>query len=127
MSATGTENTYNLRTARQRVAASLGVDPANLSYEKRIEYNRALAGFILQYPAGFSDSTLATAADIAGRSYDDLADPSFNWGEFADDVAATAVPVLDGFQNKLLLIVAVAAVAWVFFNSRPSSPTPAPA
>jgi hypothetical protein len=126
VSVTAAQNSYNLRTARNTVAASLGVDPANMDYAERITYNRALAGFIVAHPAGFTDDTLSTAAGIVGRSYSELADTSFQWGEFGAETLANAPAVLGGFSNKLFLVLAVAAVAYAVTKAG-HSPSPASA
>ena len=111
---TTAENAYNLRTARKAVARQLGIeDSSSIEYADRIEYNRTLAGFILQYPNGFTDAQLKSAAIVAGTSYPDLADPKFDWGQFGDLFAENAAEVTTAGSSwlKTLSVVAVLAVA----------------
>lgn len=111
----------NLVTAKRIVAQQLGVDPANLSYEDRTRYNKALANYILQYPQSFSSQTLANAQAVSAKDYENLQDASFDWGEFISETGTNAVPVLEKFTNKLLVVGAVALVAYIVVKYLPGS------
>lgn len=91
---TQAQNAANLRTASRNVAARLGVDPAALTYNERIRYNKELAAEILRYPQSFTDATLSTARTVAGQEYSALEDTSFDFGAFVDETAERAKVVL---------------------------------
>lgn len=122
MAVTTANARYNLRTAAGRVASRLGVDPQNMTYDERRAYTAALAAEVLAYPASFTPEILAIAERI--RDPGPLVDDSFSWGAYADEVATAAPGVLGEFTNKLLWILALGLVAWIFFNHRPSGPSP---
>lgn len=116
----------NVRTAGRNVRARLGLpdDQKEWSYAQRAAYNKALAEEILRYPLSFTAQTLETAILVSGKDYGSLGDPSISWGEFAAVGAAVAVPVLSGFADKLLVILALAAVVYFAFlaaSTRPRS------
>jgi hypothetical protein len=109
----------NLRTAARNVRARLGLsaNPAEWSYEQRGQYNKALADAILTYPQSFTPEILTSAQRVKNSTYQALQDASFAWGEFAEETAANAVPVLGGFTNKLLVVLTVVGVVYLVFKS----------
>lgn len=91
---TDTQNRANLRSAERLVAEGLGLESADVNampYAQRVEFTRRLAELVLNYPARFTDATLATARGIVGRTYSPLDDTAFNWSDFAV-AAAEASP-----------------------------------
>jgi len=112
--ATEANSALNLRTAARNVVASLGVpsDPKERSYAQQAAYLKALAAEVLRYPNSFTQATLDNAARIAAKNYGALDSTDFAWGDFASETARNAVPVLSDFTNKLLAILALAAVAY---------------
>ncbi len=124
MSATVETARYNLRTVAANVAARLEVDPRVMTYDRRREYNRALAAEILKYPLAFTPEILAIAGNIRDQG---ALTAETSWGDFASEVvneaATLSVPVLGNFTNKLLWIIALGVVVWIFANRR----TPPPA
>lgn len=112
----------NLRTAERNVAARMGIDPGDnqLSYDQRRAFNSALQAEILRYPQSFTPEILR----IAQTTQDDgsLDDASFSFSAMADSTLGNVVPVLEGFTNKLLWILALGVVVWVITkNWRPSN------
>jgi len=91
------QNRLNLRSAERLVAGELGVsaDANALPYTLRVEFNRRLAGKILEFPSRFTAQTVATAAAIAGKTYEPLTDPSFSAADFARAVVDNAVALGD--------------------------------
>lgn len=109
-------NLRNIRTASRNVAARLGVDPAALSYEERIRYNKELAAEILRYPRSFTDATLAAARVVADQEYSGLENASFSFAEFAEAYSAPAADLGRGaaealsVTGKLLPLLALIAL-----------------
>ena len=136
MSATVAEARYNLRTVARTVAARLDVDPRNLSYDERRDYNRNLAAEILRYPNGFTPEILASAAQI--RDQGPQADSLSVWGSFIGDVTDTVLNTgasVAGIGNGVLTaarwsawLIPLAVVAFVILwlmRRPPSGPHPA--
>lgn len=122
MATTPENSALNVRTASRRVAASLGVDPAALTYDQRVAYNHALAAEILKYPASFTPQTLLAAENIVNRNYGSMTEASFDWSDFAAAVADEAKVTLPSIGNKLLLAaVALAAVFLLVTFGPPAS------
>lgn len=116
---TDAQSDANARTAARRVAARLGLDPLNLTFEQREVYTNALANEILAYPQSFTPDDLARARAIAGQPLETLEDDSFQWVEAISGTVSNSAPVLEGFTNKLLWILAAGFLFWIFLNSRP--------
>lgn len=90
---TAEQNKLNLASARNVIATRLGLDPANMTYEQRREYNRALGEFVLKYPERFTDQTLS-AARLAVSDASRLGamdDTSFDWGSFGSSVVDNGI------------------------------------
>lgn len=123
MAVTAENARLNLRTAAGNVAARLGVDPANMTYDQRRGYIVELAAEIQKYPQSFTPEILA----IAARAKDPgaMQDDAFAWSEALGLTVAAAVPVLGGFTDKLLLILGVAVVAYVVVKAVQSKPAAA--
>lgn len=113
MAVSALSNSANLKTAARNAAASIGVDPANLTYDERTAFNKALAAEILKYPRSFSDATLETARRIDAKAYQPLDDEGFDLSDFANLTVDNAGKIVDaaGSQLRTLSIVAVLAVA----------------
>ena len=107
----------NLKTARTVVAQRLGFDPSNLTYDQRTQYNKALAGYISQYPNSFSALTLDIARrELQQGDYPALSDTGLDLGAFVDAAVANAQAInpLDpqniGTVGKYLLGAAAVVV-----------------
>lgn len=128
---TTAQNSANLRSAERVAAIALGLDLqdgsplVSLTYQQRAAYLPALSAVILQYPDRFTPATLATARGVAGKTYDPLSDPAFDWEQFAaavvveavavgESVAAVGEGVKTGLNlTRYLIPLGVLAVAWV--------------
>ncbi len=120
---TADQNKRNLATASRNVAARLGVDPANLSsYEIRVQYNKELAAEILKYPQSFTEGTLESARIVSEKTYSDLQDASFSWGDFGDALAEEAKVTLPAVGNKLLIGAVVVAAVYFAVRAWKSAP-----
>jgi len=106
----------NLQTAIQNVRARMKLSdtPADWSYDERIAYNKALAAEILSYSQSFTPAMVSVATTVQASNPSALEDDSFDLGQFAAETASNAVPVLDGFTNKL--IVGAVLVAALYFG-----------
>ncbi len=108
MAVTAENSLRNVRTAARNVALRLGVDPAALSYDARITYNRALAQEILKYPASFTPATLETARIVSGHNYAPLEFPAAIWGPLSsavtDNVLAAGSAVAGVGDGALSLV-----------------------
>ncbi len=123
---TQAQSAYNAKTAAARVAARLNLDPANLSYEQRAAYNKALAEEMLKYPQSFTAEALESARIIAGKTYEQLQDPSFSLGAFGDAFLEEAKVTLPSVGNKLLIGAVIVAIAYFGFKAWASKGAPSP-
>ena len=81
----------NLQTARTVISQRLSVDPLNMTYDQRTQYNIALAQYITQYPNSFAPDTLDIARRILQQpAYSALQDTSLDLGQFVDDALQNA-------------------------------------
>ena len=122
MAVTAENARLNLRTVARNVADRLGVDPADMDATQRIAFNQDLAAEILKYPQSFTPEILAIAEGkrFAIAEQDD----SIDWGQFTTEVASNAVPVLSGFTDKLLLILALGVAVWAAVHAFRYTPSP---
>lgn len=130
------QNRANLRSAERAVRIAMGVDlqdgsAPDLPYAQQIEYVGRLAAVILAHAAQFNAATLATASDVAGKTYSPLADASFSWEDFAGAAYAASpvsalVDVGEGAKSALsslrwllpLAMVAVVVIALLGFRKK---------
>lgn len=129
------QNRQNLRSAERLVALEMGVNPddnSGLTYEQRSEFSRLLAAKIAQYPERFNDATRKTAGLVASRTFDPMGDPSFDWTDFASDLADNAIAAGDsvadvgrgvtaGFSTlkwliPLAVVAAVVGYGWIQYK-----------
>ncbi len=87
----------NLHTASHLVAAQMGVDPANLTYEQRIQYDKALAVVITKYPERFTEQAVRNAQDSLKKNFTPLDNTGFDVGAFGGALVDNAVVI----GNKL--------------------------
>jgi hypothetical protein len=125
MAVSAENSRLNLRTASANVRARLGLTDSSLlwSWEQRAMFNHSLAAEILRHPQSFSDDHLAWAQKISGTSYGQLGDSSFSLADAIELTASNAVPVLDGFTNKLILVLALGVAVWAAVAALRSTPT----
>ena len=111
------QNIANVRSAERIVAIEMDIDSpggdwrANLTYEQRIAFDKALAAYIVEHPAAFADGTLETARRIVDKNYAPLSDPSFDWSAFASaavDEAAEAAGKVSGVGEGVLTVASAA-------------------
>lgn len=122
-SVTVAQNAANLRTVRARVAARLGIDPANIaSYEQRTQYNKALAAEIVAFPQSFNSGTLDTARRVLGTNYQPLADTSFDFGAYVDEFSNEVSETLPSVGNKLLVGLVIVAAVYVAVRAWRTAP-----
>lgn len=130
MSATVTaaNNAANLKTAKRNVLAAMGLaadfDTSTFDYSTRATYTKALASEILKYPQSFTDGTLQSAQLIAAKSYGELADPSFSWGEFGNAFADEAKITLPRVGLYLLAAGVILGAVFIFVRYKPASIKP---
>jgi hypothetical protein len=130
---TSAQQSQNLHTASHLVAAQLGVDPANLDYNQRIVYNRALAIVITTYPARFSDVTVSNAQATLKKNFTPLEKTGFDVSAFGSAIVDNAVVLgnkvgsaassgLDavsntfGFLKYALPVIVVGGLAFYVYN-----------
>lgn len=123
MAVTAENARLNLRTVSANVAARLGLNPANMTYDQRRGYNVELAAEIQKYPQSFTPEILAIASKIKDTGA--LSDSSFSWGDFGSETLGNAPAVLGGFTNKLLMGLVVVAVAYIVVKNWPPGASPA--
>jgi hypothetical protein len=84
----------NMQTARRVIGERLGVNPNNLTFTQREEYIRALAAYVMQFPAAFAPLTVTAAQRIATLPPSmPLADTSFSWSDFGGGILDNAEKV----------------------------------
>lgn len=114
--------TANLKTARTVVAGRLGVDPSNMTYDQRTQYNIALAQYISKYPNSFDPATLDIARRILQQpAYQALTDTSLDLGAFVDQTLANANNLNplnpSGAIGKWVVGIGLSALAiWLIFK-----------
>ncbi len=91
--------TKNLHTASHLVAAQMGVNPMALTYEQRLQYNRALAIVITSYPARFSTVAVENAQATLKKNFTPLEDTGFDIGAFGSAFADEAIKVGNKIGN----------------------------
>lgn len=126
----------NLITARRNAGAGIGLANFDgsatatraLGYDDLRKLNVALAQIVLQYPNSFDAGRVHAARSALAGIDGPLVDADFSVAAFGEEALGNALPVLGGFTNKLLLILALGVVVYVIVNmKRPSGPSPAPA
>ncbi|MBA3849351.1 MAG: hypothetical protein C0502_05070 [Opitutus sp.] len=96
MPATAANAARNMRTLSANIRARLGLpdSPALWTYEQRATFLRQLSADVLRLPDSFTAEQVATARRIAGQTYEQLADTSFDLGAFAAEAGRNAAPAL---------------------------------
>ena len=99
MSLTAANYSANLITARRQAGVAIGLagfdgsDAATrdgLSYDQLRALNQALAQIIVNHPQSFDPARVASAAQIIATPDGPLADSSFSFSQFGDELAAQA-------------------------------------
>jgi hypothetical protein len=106
-------NTYaaNLRSAVNVAKTRLNLndtDPALWSYEIRTQYNLELAQIITANPARFAVGVVNMARSIISTGYEPLANVSFDWTVFGDELAERASKI--GFTVSTAVIAGLIVV-----------------
>jgi hypothetical protein len=105
--------------ASVRDQLGLSSDPSSWSYDERVNYNKALAGYIAAHPNDFNATDAATAGIVgAADTPTQLLDTSFDWSAFGTEVWNQAASINDSVnpfspanRGKLLWIaVAIGAL-----------------
>jgi hypothetical protein len=136
MSVTVEQSKANARTASAMLARQFGFYEnngggfvvASLSRENQVALGDALAAYVVEHPALFTDQAIAAASyhlRLPGTGKP-LAREGWTLGEFADALLDEAKITLPSIGNKLLIaVVVVAAVYWGVKAWRSSAPAAA--
>ncbi len=124
MPATPENAALNMRTLRANIIAQLGLPAAanEWTFDQRVAYLRELADGVVRYPNSFTAEQLATAERIRAANYGELADTSFDTGEFIAGALDNVPEVLGSVGKYLLLAAVVLGAVWIV-TTKPKLPT----
>lgn len=116
----------NLHTAADLVAAQMQVDKNNLTYDQRLQYDKALAVVITKYPERFTSQAVLNAQDSLKKNFTPLDNTGFDVNAFGGALVDNALAVgakigqvgqaaLDSVVNISTVLKYALPVAAVFF------------